>query len=725
MTFAAPSAPRVFFEAILYSYAQILFSNRLWFGAMLLAATFFHPVVGSLALTGVVITNSAAWILKFDRDRIRSGFYGFNGVLFGAVYGYFFQLTPFLLAVFPLFALITFFIAAVLEHHLATAFNLPGLSLPFMLSLYVTIVFFRNYDTALFRTLDAASGSALDFLPAAVNSYLHSLALVFVQTSPWAGGVIALALILFSRVAFVLSVAGFAAGMLFTDLLLPDRSALLNDLAGLNSVLAALALGGSLLIPSRKAFLLAMLAMLVTVVVTGFFAQLFAHAGIPVLVLPFNAVVLTAIYSLRFRAKTSGLVLLYFKPGSPEENYYYHHTRRARFDAFKACMADLPMLGRWHVSQGRDGVITHRGDWRYAWDFVVTDEHGCTYQDSGQRLEDYYCYRLPVTAPLDGQVETVIDSIPNNPVGETNLQRNWGNTIIIKHADGLYSALSHLEPRSARVATGAPVKRGEIVALCGSSGRSPEPHLHFQFQATGRLGDKTLDYPLGYYLESTGNGPRLCAAASPREQTTVQNLSEHRGLQEAFAFPLGSRREFATTDARGRSSRESWEVKTDVYNTLYIESSAGAWASFFVDDRMFYFTGFHGRRRSALFHFYLCATRVPLGYQSAMTWNDVLPLDKALRSPVRYLSELLLPAGRQFRAEAEFRFSGGADGSDRLIIKNTLTVSGRGLFAAFRRTRRGEVDVALSGSLDGFRCYRGDKLCFRAARLDFAEARGE
>ena len=102
-------------------------------------------------------------------------------------------------------------------------------------------------------------------------------------------------------------------------------------------------------------------------------------------------------------------------------------------------------------------------------------------------------------APADGIVQEIIDHIDDNEIGKNNTAQNWGNTIVIKHAEGLYTKLSHLKKNSFKTSKGAYVKRGDIVASCGNSGRSPEPHLHMQVQATPYIGSKTLNYPLAYF----------------------------------------------------------------------------------------------------------------------------------------------------------------------------------------------------------------------------------
>jgi murein DD-endopeptidase MepM/ murein hydrolase activator NlpD len=66
-----------------------------------------------------------------------------------------------------------------------------------------------------------------------------------------------------------------------------------------------------------------------------------------------------------------------------------------------------------------------------------------------------------------------------------------GNAVLIQHGPQEVSVLAHLKNGSVRVAAGDKVKRGQIVGLCGNSGNSSEPHLHFHLQNTPIIQDAT------------------------------------------------------------------------------------------------------------------------------------------------------------------------------------------------------------------------------------------
>jgi len=149
----------------------------------------------------------------------------------------------------------------------------------------------------------------------------------------------------------------------------------------------------------------------------------------------------------------------------------------------------VPFVGCWYVAQGgltpRDSHAWGLPHQRYAYDFLIVDDEGKSYENSGDKLNDYYAYGKPVISPADGIVVEVKDGVPDNPPGRMRL---WsvkdirGNYVTIKHADSEYAMIAHLKCGSVKVRVGDRVKRGQVIAECGNSGASSEPHIHFQVQ---------------------------------------------------------------------------------------------------------------------------------------------------------------------------------------------------------------------------------------------------
>ena len=154
----------------------------------------------------------------------------------------------------------------------------------------------------------------------------------------------------------------------------------------------------------------------------------------------------------------------------------------------------------------------------------------------GKELSDFFCYNVPVLAPASGIVSEVLDGIEDNPIGGVNLENNWGNTVIIKHADGLFSKLSHLTPYSIAVSPGSFVKKGDYIATCGNSGRSPEPHIHFQLQSSPYIGSKTLPYPLSYYILLQNGKYEFHSFDIPNERATISAVYTMPLMQQALSF---------------------------------------------------------------------------------------------------------------------------------------------------------------------------------------------
>jgi murein DD-endopeptidase MepM/ murein hydrolase activator NlpD len=146
----------------------------------------------------------------------------------------------------------------------------------------------------------------------------------------------------------------------------------------------------------------------------------------------------------------------------------------------------LPFEGEWHVFWGgatlRDNKhITHKNQLR-ASDLLVLNDEGKSHTGDGKKNSDYLAYRKKVLAAGAGTVVHVIDGVPDNEPGTLNQYSALGNAVIVKHAEGEYAVYAHLVPGSIRVKPKMRVRAGQLLGLCGNSGNSSEPHLHFHVQ---------------------------------------------------------------------------------------------------------------------------------------------------------------------------------------------------------------------------------------------------
>jgi murein DD-endopeptidase MepM/ murein hydrolase activator NlpD len=332
------------------------------------------------------------------------------------------------------------------------------------------------------------------------------------------------------------------------------------------------------------------------------------------------------IYVMKFRERYfTKPELVSVQQFSPEQNLYAHQNYRSRFDVFAQLPIALPFLGEWTITQGHNGEHTHKMEWRHAWDFEVFDEDGLKYAADGLKPEDYYCYNKTVIAPADGVIQDLKDGLPDNKIGEVDTEKNWGNTIVIKHSEKLYTKISHLKSDSFKVKKGDDVKRGDVIAYSGNSGRSPVPHIHFQVQETPFIGSETLDYPVAKYILKSDEGYILKTFSRPAKGQTISNISKNETLFRAFNFIPGQKISFQINNSENEII--NWEVMSDFYNNTYLEcSKSGSKAWFKNEGLLFYFTHFEGNMESLLYYFYLGAYKVSLGFYKNLVINDTYPL---------------------------------------------------------------------------------------------------
>lgn len=80
---------------------------------------------------------------------------------------------------------------------------------------------------------------------------------------------------------------------------------------------------------------------------------------------------------------------------------------------------------------------------------------------------------------------TKIMSVADGKVSKVGKSSVFGNYVIIDHKDGFSSFYAHTN--KVTVKQGKSVRRGEAIALMGSSGKSTGSHLHFEMRKDGKI----------------------------------------------------------------------------------------------------------------------------------------------------------------------------------------------------------------------------------------------
>ena len=651
---------KYFISGILKSYTQIFFSEKIFFSFIILIVTFFDFFAGLCGLIAVVTANTAAFLLGFDRFKTSKGFYGFNSLLVGLGLGINFQ--EGLLVVFVVIAssLLSFFISVALENIIGK-YYLPYMSIPFLLTVWIVMIATRQFNNlalserGVFMLNELYNTGGLTLIEIykwgynielfnSLRIYFSSLGAIFFQYNVLTGILIAIGLIYHSRIAFTLSLIGFYSAYLFHHFAGINFTELGYSYIGFNYILTAIAVGGFFMVPSRMSYLMTLIIIPVTVLITIGFGGILIAWRIPVFSLPFNIIVLLFVLSMKLRIhKSDKLSEVFIQQKNPEINLYSFVNNNHRFKNHSSFPVRLPFFGEWTVSQAHNGEYTHKDKWKYAYDFIIKDSESKSFKNNSLKPEDYYCYNRAVLAPADGTVELVVDGIPDNKIGDVNIENNWGNTIIIKHNDKLFSQLSHLKQDSFKVKKGDWVKSGQILALCGNSGRSPEPHLHFQIQELPVLGAETIDYPVSNYIIKNIGSFDLKSYDRPQLDDNLSNLEINTLMNDGFHF-IPEKELVFEYNSKNKIKKIVWVIKTDINNNSYIHCPATDSYAFFSNfNGVFYFYNFIGKKKSLLNYLYLALYKVPLGFNEKLVVRDSVPLHSFFSRTGLFMQDFLAP----------------------------------------------------------------------------------
>lgn len=121
-----------------------------------------------------------------------------------------------------------------------------------------------------------------------------------------------------------------------------------------------------------------------------------------------------------------------------------------------------------------------------------------------RRSNEYPAFGEPVLAMIDGVVVTASDWRRDHHARSTMLSVLYlsfiegpvrelggpgfivGNHVVIRGDDGVFALIAHVQQGSIRVAVGDRVVAGQLIARCGNSGNSSEPHVHAQLMDRAR-----------------------------------------------------------------------------------------------------------------------------------------------------------------------------------------------------------------------------------------------
>jgi len=604
-------------RAIFSSYAEIFFLPGGAAGAVIFAVTLANPNVALAGIVSVLAAYGFARLVRMEKPFLQSGYYTYNPLLVGLSIGSLFQfggLTLFFLVSAGVF---TFLATVFTANVFSTYFRLPILSLPFVLVSSVAYLGSLRYSNLrVVMHHDSALLTTTLGLPFWAAGFFKAFGAVLFAPSVAVGLLLSLVVLRYSRILLLLALFGYYSGAVIRSCMLGSTSQAFADPNNFNFIFIAMALGGVFLIPSLTSYLLAFIGVAVSTVLMDAITGFWSYYGIPAFTLPFNVVTLGFVYVLGLLRHPMVATVVGRTPEETLENFLANRLRYRGQDF----TLYLPFSGRWTVWQGWDGQWTHKGSWRYAYDFVLADAQGQTHAGEGARLEDYYCYNKPVLSPVRGRVTRIVDDLPDSAVGSVDEAHNWGNLVILQDARGLFVELSHFAEKSIRVRPGDWVERGTVLGLCGNSGYSPQPHIHVQAQASDTVGAASIPFSFVSYAEQG----EYHANHLPPEKSVVEPLYPDKRLDHVTNFVLDDQQHYEVL----RAGRKVGELKLKVVmapdGTFCLQSSRGQ-LYFGKHEGTFYIYRVSGDDRWLALVF-LALPRLPLVYRENLSWQDYVPM---------------------------------------------------------------------------------------------------
>lgn len=222
-------------QIILRGIGQVMFQNNIYSGILFLIGIFYNSwLLGLAALLGTIISAGSALILKYPKEDIQNGLYGFNGTLTGIAVLLFFEVN--LVTVLALIA------GAVLSTLMMGLLKkmIPPFTAPF-----VVVTWFMIYSLLFvlnFPLLSSSepTGNTIDILAATSNSFGQ----VMFQENVITGLFFLLGILVNNRLMAVYAVYAAVLGSLTGWLFSEPFSTINGGLMGYNAILCAIALTG-------------------------------------------------------------------------------------------------------------------------------------------------------------------------------------------------------------------------------------------------------------------------------------------------------------------------------------------------------------------------------------------------------------------------------------------------------------------------------------------------
>ncbi len=119
---------------------------------------------------------------------------------------------------------------------------------------------------------------------------------------------------------------------------------------------------------------------------------------------------------------------------------------------------------------------------------------------------------------------TPVKALGDGTVSFKGWKKGYGNTLVLKHGNGIETQYAHLSRFASSLHIGQKVKQGEIVAFVGATGTATGPHLDFRVIKDGRFIDP-----------SSLSGTRVFALPVEKRKDFMDQVASLRALLDSNA----------------------------------------------------------------------------------------------------------------------------------------------------------------------------------------------
>lgn len=225
-----------FISALFRGMGQIMLQENAWTGLLFLAAIFYSsPLMSAGAFIAVLSGTITAKLLKYDKDEIQQGLYGFSAALVGVALLLFYK--PSLLVWIAL--TVASAVATIIQHFFIIK-QIPVFTFPFVLVTWIVLLLFN-------KVLIVEPSALLNEPSIIVSNYFfvfHGYGQVIFQSSLSVGIIFLIAVFINSPLAALYGLAGGVMAGVFSVLLPASIESIALGLWSYNAVLCAIVFTG-------------------------------------------------------------------------------------------------------------------------------------------------------------------------------------------------------------------------------------------------------------------------------------------------------------------------------------------------------------------------------------------------------------------------------------------------------------------------------------------------